>query len=1056
MKKLSMLFFAMVLAVGYAAAQRTVTGTVIDETGLPVIGANVIIENTALGTITDIDGKFSLEVPDGSDNLVISYTGYGTQTVSIAGVSNIDISMSEGELIDEIVITGVGKGTSTKKLGFAVSKVNEEALEKVPGVDPGNALRSKAPGVRIVQASGNPSYASEIRLRGSSSISGSQRPLIIIDGILTEGDLRDINMDDVESMEVIKGAAASALYGSLAGNGVIQIITKTGNSDGDGLRVSLKNEYGFSQIANAYPIATKHPFANDPMGVRMGDWDQDPTTPETSNFGFDLTGSTVITLDPESRFVNDFLSPTFDNVDRFMSGGAFYNNNISLRNTGQKVNYLLSFSNQVSDGVIDALPSYKRRNFRANLDMRPTDKLTLKFRSMYGLTDGVEVAEQGQGENLFFGLLTYEPFIDLDAGGNFSDNYDASISEYDPTPDGFAISTTNAESPLYNATALDWGFERERILGILSAEYALTDNLSAEVSYSIDKTNEDGFFVRPKNFFDASAFVENQGGMQLFNERQNKSVASGQLQYDTELGTDFNGVFTLKYLYEDLQGDLYNIGGTNFVANGIQNIGALENINAGSFFFREIAENVFFDAQLDYQDKLIIGGMIRNDGSSSFGENERRQWYYRGSLAYRLTEDMDINGVDEWKLRASFGTSGQRPPFSAQYETFSVNQTGTSRNILGNKDLKPSTVQELEVGTDIRFGGRFSLEANYAVSSTQNDYILVPLSSVAGFTAQWQNVGEIQSTALEFGLTADIVKKRDLNWTATLNWDKITQEITDLGGIPAFTRNTNTAFDLFRVEEDLPYGAMYGNQLLTDISQLTVVDGVVVNGVGGNPIGGMELTTDMFEINSDGYVIPKTLDENGNIVSSVGTEFEQPVYLADETGTKIATNIGNSNPEWNLGLSTTLDYKGAFLYVLVDHQQGGDIYNYTKQLLYFNDRHQDLQDYGAQGKHTQYSNGASNLYNLASASSHFVEDGTFTKLREVSVGYTFKNSQLGGLSDIFNKVKVAVSGRNLVTWTDYSGWDPEVALRDNPTNFRFDEYSYPNYRTFTGTLTVEF
>lgn len=1050
-KVLALIFFAVAFTISLSA-QRTISGVITDNDGLPMIGANVLISGSDVGTITDIDGTFSLTVPDGTEELVVSYTGYNTQTLDIRNTSTVNMVLQEGELLDEIVITGVGKGTSTKKLGFAVNKIGQELLEEVPGLDPGNALRGKAPGVRVVQASGNPSYGAEIRLRGSTSISGNQRPLIIIDGIITEGDLRDINMDDVESIEVVKGAAASALYGSLAGNGVIQIITKTGNSDGSGTKVTLKNEYGVTSLTNEYPLATKHRFRNDSTGMaRMGDWNGDGT--EASNYGFQLDDGGSIQDDADGIFDNDFIAPTFDNIDRFLPGSNFYNNNISVATTDEKINYLLSFSNQVSGGVVEVLPAYKRRNFRANIDSRPNDRMKISFRGSYGVTDGVDVTEQGQGENLFFNLLTSDPYIDLldgtteDADGNTS---------YNPIPAGSEISATNAENPLYIGDKFDFGFERTRLLGGLTFSYELLDGLSAELAYTVDKTNEEGFFLRPKDFFDLSAFTETNGGYFLNDRKINKTVASGQLQYDKALTSALRGTFTLKYLLEDLQDKGFNIGGNELWASDLRTIDNIQELGGGSYLIEEVAENVFFDVSLDFMDKLIIGGMIRNDGSSSFGVNERNQWYWRGSAAYRITEDADIAGIDEWKIRASYGTSGQRPPFAAQYEVYSVSQSGISGTgfTRGNNDLRPSRVTELEVGTNMSFLKRFNLEVNYAKTNTTDDYIRVPLSALSGFQFQWQNIGEVSGSAIEIGLGGDIIRKNDFSWEANIFWDKINQTIESLNGVAPFIRDTDSAFDLFRVEEGLPFGAMFGNQIATSISDLTVVDGVILNTTSSN--NPEPLTTNDVYVNEDGYVIAKILDENGNMVEAHGTDMEQVIYLVDDKGEKLSTQIGDTNPDWNLGISSTFNFKGVSLYVLLDHQQGGDIYNYTKQLLYFNDRHMDLQTDGAKGKHSFYKNGASQIYNGGSSSSHFVEDGTFTKLREVALGYTLRGNQMGKLGNVFSKAKFAITGRNLFTATNYSGWDPEVALRNNPSNFRFDEYSYPNYRTFTGSLTLEF
>ncbi|NBV31481.1 MAG: hypothetical protein EBR93_02940, partial [Bacteroidetes bacterium] len=454
----------------------------------------------------------------------------------------------------------------------------------------------------------------------------------------------------------------------------------------------------------------------------------------------------------------------------------------------------------------------------------------------------------------------------------------------------------------------------------------------------------------------------------------------------------------------------------------------------------EKAENYFVNVDLDYDDKLIVSGMIRRDGSSSFGEEERYQTYYRGSLAYRITQDFDISNVQEWKVRASYGTSGQRPPFAAQYETFNVSASGISPNILGNNAIKPSTVAELEVGTDLSFLDRFSFVANYAVTNVENDYLLVPLPPIAGYGAQWQNVGKIENKTLEFGLNGQLVNTKDVSWSFNVSWDKTSQMITDLGG-PGFTLDAGGALALFRIEEGVSYGAMYGNIIATSLDQLTTdADGFVIN-------YGSGLTLSDFEVNPDGYVIQ---------AGTHGTADESVVYVFDEvSGERLVGKIGDTNPDFKMGISTNYSYKGFGVYALFDWVQGGDVYNYTKQLLYFNYRHEDLETYTNEGYHFNYMQGNS-LYNLSDANQHFVEDASYVKLRELAFSYTLGQDKLGALGQYVSDVKFSVIGRNLLTFTNYTGWDPEVALRSNATNFRLDEYAYPNFRTFSASVQVRF
>ena len=368
----------MLLALGVQllnAQQKTVSGTVSDENGLPLPGATVIRAGTSSGTSTDFDGNYQIKASAG-DVLEISYVGYATQSITVGASNTYNANMVLDNTLDEVIVTGVARGTSTKKLGFSVGKVNKDDLQEVPAADPANALRGKVSGVRIVQASGNPSSAPEIRLRGSTSISGSQSPLLIVDGIITDGSIRDIAVEDIESMEVIKGAAAASLYGSLAGNGVIQIITKRGKGQMD-MKTTLRFETGQSSIENDYPLAKTHAYKNDPLGVRLGDWDNDPNTPMTSNFGFDLTGGAGRVLDSDGKHDNRYLSKTYDNPKNIYTNQLFTTSTVSVEQGLQNFNYFLSFQDQKQKGIIEPLDPFKRNSFRANFGARPTEKLTI-------------------------------------------------------------------------------------------------------------------------------------------------------------------------------------------------------------------------------------------------------------------------------------------------------------------------------------------------------------------------------------------------------------------------------------------------------------------------------------------------------------------------------------------------------------------------------------------------------------------------------------------------------------------------------------------------------
>lgn len=1011
---------AFLLCVGiYLQGQGVqVTGKVTsaaDGSALP--GVSVVVQGTTIGAVTDFEGNYSITVPDESATLMFSFVGMSTQEMDVGGQTSIDISLSEDVFgLDEVVVTGVASGTSTRKLGFAVGKVSDNQIQQVPATSAANAIRGKVSGVRIVAPSGNPQNEAAIRLRGSTSISGSQAPLIIVDGIITSGSLSDINMEDVKSIEIVKGAAASALYGSQAGNGVIQILTKRGPSVQGKMNVSLRAEYGTSQLARKYPLTENHYYQLDDAGE------------------FVLSGGSRVD-DPDYLVDNVYPGQIYDHQDELYTKQPYQSYYLSVGQRFQKVNYHVSgqFSNQ--GGILDGMPPYKRTNFRTNVDLMPNNKFKLSASVSFNQIEGQRLEEQGQG-GLFYYVLTIEPHIDL-----LADNPDG--TPYIAKPAGHE---GNWENPLYVTHNRIRNTVRDRFLGGLDASYRVTDWLKFTANVAIDRSFESRTTFYKKGYLTALSDPVNFGSLYK-RSSTNTAIVGSVAAFLTKSFGNFNTQLALKYLGENYKYDRFNAQGTNFTALGVETLDAVqENRIVGSYMNEIQAEDYFVNLDIDYMDKYILSGLIRRDGSSLFGENERWQTYWRASGAYRISEDIEIQGINELKIRASYGVSGQRPPFAAQYETYEVSATGISPDILGNKDLKPSEVGEFEVGIDLNFLNSFFFQANYAKTTAQDQFILVPLSKVAGFRYQWQNAGTVDSDALELTLGGSPVKG-EFTWDFNITWDKITQEITELN-LPPWTRTGLGALDLFRVEEGKPYGTMYGNIVVTSMDDLTTdAEGYVMNDYSYSTTDpSLNYTVGDYVVNSDGYVILRGTEN---------TVDEHPLFMVDDEGSPVVDEIGNTNPLFNMGITNTFSFKGFQLYTLLDWVQGGDIYNYTKQLLYFNDRHGDIDLYTEQGKRATYFNGASKLYNRADPSSHFIEDGTYLKIREVALTYTLDGRKIGN-GRIFQDITIGVTGRNLYTFTNYSGFDPEVALNTNPTNFRLDEYSYPNFRVYTISLKANF
>ena len=1003
---------ALVVQISFAQG-KVITGVVTEAgTGEPLPGVNVVVKGTSTGAATDFDGKYTIKAEKGQI-LVFSFIGYNTVERKVGDSNVINVELKEsGEKLDDVVVTGVAKGTSTKKLGFVVDKVKVSGVKEVPTLDAASALSGKVAGAQIVKGSGNPLRNAAIVLRGASSIIQDSEPLIIIDGIITEGGLNDVNMEDVESIEVVKGAAASALYGSQAGNGVIQIVTKKGK--GKDTKISFKSEYGISSISNDYPLATKHPYLVD-NGELTGDYD------------------------PDNKFDNDF-PVNIDNIDNVITSQPYIQNSVSISQGADKVNYFISYQNSTVDGIIAEIKPYERNSFRTNLSSNLTEKLKGSFTINYVKSTGEEVRQAGQGDNIFYNLLKMMPVDDVTEKND--------DGEYLPYFDGVNSSVQN---PLYVASMQDRDREENRLIGGVNFDYLLNDNWDVSTSFSMDKNDFDYVHYYPKGYETPVPNADiNDGYMYVRNSVKTRYNSSAQLNYRKQLG-DINFKSSLKYLYEDITYDRTSAEGSVFAAAGVYSLGlTTEKKDVGSYKYEIKNQDVFLTADVDWKDKVILSGLVRTDRSSLFGENNRDQVFYRGSLAYRLSEDLNKDWIDEFKLRLSYGTAGLRPRFGDIHEIFTVSDGIITFRQVGNPDLKSPTISEFETGFDFKFLNKYSLSFTYANSYTEDALLQVPLSAAVPGETQVQNAGDTQYTSYEFTFNGKPVETQNFTWNTGIVFSKVDNTYEKLNVAPFNRSLGGTLFDsapassVFRVEEGMPYGAMYGNMLATSLDDLTVVDGVVIN-------EGLNLPIEDFTINEDGYVIVASQD---GVAGGIGTG-EQAIRVWDEeTGDAKLGFIGDTNPDFNIGFSNTFSYKNLSLYTLIDVQKGGDVYNYTKQLLYYHNRHLDQQDYANEGQPVTYSDASSIIYNKATPIDYFVEDASYVKIREISLSYLLDKNVFGKALPI-KSIKFTLSGRNLFTFTDYSGWDPEVAVLNNPY-FKYDDFAYPNFRVFAGSVQINF
>lgn len=1041
----------LILFIGLQALQaqtKVITGKVTgSEDGKTIPGVSVVVKGTTVGITTDLNGEYSLTVPEDAKVLVFSFVGMKTQEIEI-GTSTVVNAIMEPDIfkLDEVIVAGVASGTQRKKLTVSVSKVGSEALEEVPAINAASAIQGKMAGVRVTNNTGAPGQSATILIRGATSLMGSQNPLYIVDGTIIEGTLADINVDDIESIEVVKGASASALYGSRAGNGVVVITTKRGETLAEGeTRVTIRNEFGINQIPKERYISL-----SEHHNYKL----KDPSNPGNLytdfagvTFPADYTGGTrydnSITgglILADDHYADNPYAYINDQQDEMFRNGAFYTNYISVANNSKNTNLLVSFENSTEEGVIELTDGYDRQNFRINVDHWLSKKLKLSASQLVGKSStnspGGQFMRTG---GIFFDVLFLWPDCDLNRPN------EQNGQPYDVDPSFWNV---NEDNPLYALSQIKREELRNYMIGSYSGNWYATDWAIIEGKFAYDRRNTHYTEWTPKGMLErgGSGLQEDKGYYRVYDE----DLFSYTGQFTLHLQKKFNDLSTkakLSYLYEDYQMSNSDVVGYDFSVKNMPSLTAITGAKSTESEIQDIiSNNIFGIFQFDYLGKYLADVMIRYDGSSLFGENEKWHPYYRISAGYRISEDFSLPGIQELKVRAAYGTSGQRPGFYAQYETYIFeNGQPVLANTMGNKDLKPSRSTEFEVGLNVDFLDKFSLEYVYAKTNTDDQIMLAPLPAYYGFKYQWQNAAALESKVNEATFTARLIQKDKFKWTSSIIYDRIRQTVTELD-IPPFQTGPigQDADQVFFIREGEVFGMIYGSYFLRSLDELAPQLAV-----------GDELSN--YEVNSDGYVVA---------AGSQGTVNEKPIKLLDENGNSVKQEIGNTNPDFRFGFANNLSYKNVSLYFLFDWSYGGDVYNRTKQWLYRDLRHIDVDQFDKEPNEKKTTDYYSALYDVNDVNSHFVEDATYVKLRELSIYYTLGRDKLSGFANGFFKgIKIGLVGRNLLTFTNYTGYDPEVGqVNDNASNtyygtsqfFKFDAYGYPNYRTISGSLTLTF
>ncbi len=1023
-----------------AEAQGTgrITGLVADSiSGRALSDVQISVVGSRIGAVSDARGRYNLVgVPAGVRVVEARRIGYQPAvvrnvTVPANGAATVDIKLREVALtLQAVVTTGLVDPTSGTRVPFTVGKVESTALA-VPAANALESIQGKVAGVTVVPL-GQPGSGTNIILRSPTSINKGNAPLVVVDGVIQSqafgASSADLSAEDIESIEVVKGAAAASLYGSRAGSGVIQIRTKRGTGTGEAAtRYSLRSEVGVNQLGGKMGWAQYHYYQTDASGQYI-----------------DATGKVVARAQRIARPVWQrfqdvkYYDPVYNPVDLFFDPGQSYKNSINIAQNSGRTNWFLSLGSRRDDGVVLKKGRFDQKDVRFNLDHTPMDVLKISFSAYHATTDRQEL----YGDT-FFDLVNQAPDANL-----LQPDPDGTPYLYQPDPEG------REENPLYVLATEDRQRKRARTQGSLSARYTPFEWLTFDASVSYDRSD------RRLNFFlDQGVKTEGYatggiGEISQFSGTTNTLNSEASANLMRRFG-DLTLKSTGRALLESESNELTTAEGQDFAVPGVKSLNNTKTRFVSSSVETIKASGYFVTLGGDYSGKYIADGLIRRDGSSLFGANERWNSYYRVSGAWRVGEERWWpwkQMLNEFKLRASQGTAGGRPNFSDQYETYTFTSAGgVTKQNLGNKNLKPERSKETELGVDAIIKERFGVQLSYAKTITTDQLIQIPLAGFYGYGQQWQNAGTVEGNSIEGTLEAQLIKKPRFSWKASLVLDRSRNKITEFDRSCFQTQTIG-----FRCK-GVSLHDMYGFEFVKDPKYLPA---------------DVQASASQFVVNDEGLLVWVGLDASGNpkkytegevatggwgSSATIGTSsfsWGMPILRRDASGSAEVVKMGNGLPDFKWGISSAMNWRNLELVTLIDAAVGGDAYNQTNQRMYQWAKSRDVDQTGKKQELKKPIEYYIALYSANNPTDYFVEDAGFVKLREISLRYRLSGRMLSYFQPVgARSVSLALIGRNLYTNTKYTGYDPEVGTN---ALTRIDSFDYPRFRTITGSIEITF
>lgn len=983
-----------------------VSGKIADENGDPLPGANILEKGTTNGTTSDVNGNFSLSVMGGNSVLIFSFIGYTSQEVTVGNKTVFNIQLQpDMRTLNEVVVVGYGTVKKSDLTG-AVSSVKSEDLTAYPAIDPVQALQGRAAGVSITANNGAPGSTLKVRIRGGTSINASSDPIFVVDGFVG-GALPP--PEDIASIEVLKDASATAIYGSRGANGVIMVTTKRGKPGKT--QINFNTSYSTQREINRLDLLNAEQFTDYISEARPG----------FESRGYDT-----------------------DWQDLIFRRGAIQNYQMSISGGSETVNYYLSGAYFDQKGVI-INSDYDRFSLTSNINVKASDKFSfgLNMFARRNTTDGVRTQE---------------------GSGGLTPGVIASAFKFEPdqgiyNPDGtYTIATLNDphDNPYAVAKELQDQSVSDRFQATVYGEYAILKDLKFRTSFGATTNNRRAASYSPTTLSEG----RNIGGRgNMDGDKDTDFLNENYFTYDKTIGDLHHLTAMVGYSFQTSRDESWGAEGQNFITDAFSfwNLGASALWQAPSSSLTETQISSYYGrVNYSWNDRYMFTANARYDGSSNFSKNHKWAFFPSGAIAWNMKNESfmaDVDPVSFWKWRVSYGVTGNQA--IRPYETlarFSPNVftviNGEKVNAVrpttvANNDLTWETTAQLNIGADIGlFNDRISLTAEYYRMVTSDLLFAVSLPPYSGYSSRLENLGKVENKGFEFTISSRNLDGA-LKWNMNINFAANRNKVLELpdGNAIYYGSGPGHLVGLGNTQilkEGYPVGSFYGY----------IYDGVYQEGDDFIPGGGFEQTPGGEKFRD----IDGIRDDAGNLTG-------QPDGMLNSNDQTI---IGDPNPDFIWGWNNDFSFKNFDLSVFFQGSQGNDILSYTLLELNLlsginNATTAALDRWTPAHTNTDVPKAATGR--TRRVSTRWIYDGSFVRLKNLALGYTLPTDVLQKLK--LNKLRVYVSAQNILTFTRYEGYDPEVNYRsedraDSNRNLGLDYGSYPNAKSYTVGLNIGF